>query len=201
MAEPQRQRQRLAPEARRQLLLDTAEHAFATTGYAQLGLADVAGAAGVSKTLLYHYFPDGRPELYAAVISRLATEAVDAVRVAADAPLRTERRLGGVIDALLSFFERHPTAYRLIVVEPWGTGEPVIVAAALALRANLAIEVARLVASTLQPLDRTTAGANLAVATILQVCELRTTGEVGGEEARELAGAFVRGGLGALDLL
>ena len=43
MAESQ-PRRRLAPEERRELLLDAAEHAFATTGYAQLGLADVAAA-------------------------------------------------------------------------------------------------------------------------------------------------------------
>src|SRR5690606_41522151 len=60
---------RLAPEHRKALLIGAARETFASRGYTQAGLAEVAELAGVSKALLYHYFPDGRPELYLHVMA------------------------------------------------------------------------------------------------------------------------------------
>ncbi|WP_366525497.1 TetR family transcriptional regulator, partial [Mumia sp.] len=44
------QARRLAPEQRKALLIEAAQETFATRGYTQAGLAEVASLAGVSKT-------------------------------------------------------------------------------------------------------------------------------------------------------
>lgn len=195
------QRQRLSPDARKELLLDAAEQTFAARGYPQSGLAEIAAAAGVSKTLLYHYYPDGRPELYGAVMTRLIDRALTALGAAANAPLTPERRVARVIDALLGFFEEQPLAYRLIILEPWGSGDAGVIAHATAVRTRLASELSGILAAANQPVERTTIGAVAAVGALLQICELRMSGQLGADEAREIAGAFLRGGLAALDLL
>ena len=195
------QRRRLSPDARRALLLDAALDTFVAQGYAQSGLAEIAAGAGVSKTLLYHYFPDGRPELYREVVTRLTGPALDEVRDAARAPISAERRLARIIDAVLSLFEAHPAAYRLAVLEPNGSGDPGIAGQAMALRTNLVAALAAVAASANRPAEEITAGASAALGSLLAVCELRTAGELDAEQARRVAGEFVGGGLTGLGLL
>jgi len=199
MGEPQRRR--LTPDARRALLLDAALDTFVTQGYAPSGLAEIADAAGVSKTLLYHYFPDGRPELYREVVTRLTHPALDEVRGAARAPISADRRLTLVIDVVLSLFETHPAAYRLAVLEPNGSGDAGIAGQAMALRASLVSALAAVLASTNHPPEEIAAGASVVLGALFAVCELRITGALDAEQARRVAGEFVRGGLTGLGLL
>src|SRR6266542_1627633 len=63
-AKPRRVRK--SPDTRRTELVSAAVTVFAETGYVDTGFADVAAKAKVSKALLYHYFPHGRPELLVA---------------------------------------------------------------------------------------------------------------------------------------
>jgi AcrR family transcriptional regulator len=58
---------RLGPEERRRQLIDAAFAVFAQRPYEQVTLEEVASAAGVRRGLLYHYFPDGKAQLFAAV--------------------------------------------------------------------------------------------------------------------------------------
>jgi AcrR family transcriptional regulator len=192
---------RLAPEQRKALLIGAAEETFAARGYTQAGLAEVAAIAGVSKTLLYHYFPDGRPELYREVMDRLVGQVVDAVRAAARQPTSPDRRLADLVAALLDYFARHPDAYRLLILEPWGSGDPSVVGQAMAVRARLAGELNGLLAAAGQPLPVTMAGGAAAMGAVLHTCELAMAGQVAAEQAVELAQRFVAAGLGALDLL
>jgi AcrR family transcriptional regulator len=192
---------RLAPEERKALLVAAAEETFATRGYTQAGLAEVANIAGVSKTLLYHYFPDGRPELYREVMERLVGEVVESVQAAVRAPTTTERRLAALVSALLSYFEDRPDAYRLLILEPWGSGDPGVVAQAIAVRARLAGELNALLAPAGQPLPVTMAGGAAALGAVLHVCELWMAGQLTAEQANEAALEFVRAGLAALELL
>jgi AcrR family transcriptional regulator len=195
------QTRRLAPEERRALLVAAAEETFADRGYTQAGLADVATLAGVSKTLLYHYFPDGRPEIYREVMERLVAEVVDAVRDAVGAPTSTEQRFGELAAALVGWFGAHPDAYRLLVLEPWGSGEPAVVAQAIAVRARLASEVNALLAPAGAPLPVTITAGAAALGALLHVCELSMAGQVGEAEAVDIARRFIGGGLAALDVL
>jgi AcrR family transcriptional regulator len=190
----------LAPEERRALLIGAAEETFAARGYTQAGLAEVAALAGVSKTLLYHYFPDGRPELYREVMERLVGQVVEAVRSAVRTPTARDRRLDDLVAALLGYFEDHPDAYRLLVLEPWGSGDPSVVGQAMAVRARLAGELNALLAPAGQPLPVTMAGGAAAMGALLHVCELAMADQVSREQAIDVAQRFLRGGLDALDL-
>jgi len=192
---------RLAPEERKALLVAAAEETFATRGYTQAGLAEVAVLAGVSKTLLYHYFPDGRPELYREVMERLVGEVVEAVQVAVRAPTTIERRLDALVTTLLDYFEERPDAYRLLILEPWGSGDPGVVAQAIAVRARLSGELNGLLASAGQPLPVTMAGSAAALGALFHVAELRMAGQLGRAEAAASALAFVHAGLDALELI
>ncbi|MBN2623291.1 MAG: TetR/AcrR family transcriptional regulator [Acidimicrobiales bacterium] len=195
------QARRLAPEERKALLIGAAEETFATRGYTQAGLAEVAALAGVSKTLLYHYFPDGRPELYREVMDRLVDEVVDTVRAAVLSPTSSERRLATLAASLVGYFTEHPDAYRLLVLEPWGSGDPSVVAQAMAVRARLSGEVNALLAATGQPLPVTMAGGAAALGALLHICELAMGGQVTDDQAVEIAQRFLTAGLKALDLL
>lgn len=192
---------RLAPQERKALLIGAAEQTFATRGYTQAGLADVAALAGVSKTLLYHYFPDGRPELYREVMDHLVGQVVDAVRAAVRVPTSPERRLADLVDALLGWFGEHPDAYRLLVLEPWGSGDPGVVAQAMAVRARLAGELNALLAPAGQELTVTMAGGAATMGALFHVCELWMADQITRDEALDVARRFVTAGLRALDLL
>lgn len=195
------QARRLAPEQRRALLLEAAQETFASRGYTQAGLAEVATLAGVSKTLLYHYFPDGRPELYREVMDQLVGQAVDAVRGAVRIPTTPDRRLADLITALFGYFERHPDAYRLLILEPWGSGDPSVVAQAMAVRARLAGEINGLLAPAGQPLPVTMAGGAAAMGALLHLCELWLADQVTREQAIEVSQRFIAAGLSDLDLV
>jgi AcrR family transcriptional regulator len=192
---------RLAPEERKAMLIGAAEETFAHRGYTQSGLAEVADLAGVSKTLLYHYFPDGRPELYREVINRLVGQVVDAARLATRAVTAPEERMSALVDALVTWFEAHPDAYRLLVLEPWGSGDPGVVGQAMAVRARLAGELGTLLAPAGQPLAVTQAGGAAAVGALLHLCELVIAGQITADEAIASGQRFLRAGLQALDLL
>ena len=193
--------QRLSPAERRELLIDAAERTFADRGYTQAGLAEVAEVAGVSKTLLYHYFPDGRPELYREVMDRLVDQVVEVLADAVGAPSPTRERLSGLVDGLLGYFEEHTDAYRLLILEPWGSGDAGVVGQAMAVRARLAGELNRLLAPAGQPLAMTMAGGAAALGVLLHLCELRMSGQVERDDAVDAAQRFIAAGLGALDLL
>lgn len=193
--------QRLAPAERRELLIDAAERTFAERGYTQAGLAEVATAAGVSKTLLYHYFPEGRPELYRQVMERLVGQVIEVLAEAVRAPTSTRERLSGLVAALLGYFEDHPDAYRLLILEPWGSGDAGVVGQAMAVRARLAGELNRMLAPAGQPLPTTMAGSAAALGVLLHLCELSMAGQLGRDEAVETAQRFIGAGLAALDLL
>jgi AcrR family transcriptional regulator len=192
---------RLPPEERKALLIGAAEETFASRGYTQAGLAEVAELAGVSKTLLYHYFPDGRPELYREVMDRLVGQVVDAARAATRAPTAPERRVAALVEALVAWFTDHPDAYRLLVLEPWGSGDPGVIGQAMAVRARLAGELNALLAPAGQPFPVTQAGGAAAMGALLHLCELAMSGQISAEQAVDAGQRFLAGGLGALGLL
>jgi AcrR family transcriptional regulator len=62
----------MSREARREQLVDAALGLAARQGFAALSLDDVADAAGVTRNLLYHYFPRGRADVLTAVVDLTA---------------------------------------------------------------------------------------------------------------------------------
>lgn len=73
-------RRRLPPEARRHHILDAARTLFAERPYATVTTGDVAGAAGVARSLVHHYFGGIRGVFLAVVTDGAA--ALAAVRTA-----------------------------------------------------------------------------------------------------------------------
>lgn len=56
---------------RKTILLDTAEQLFREEGYAAVSLSRLARDVEIRKPTIYHYFPDGKEELFVAVQIRM----------------------------------------------------------------------------------------------------------------------------------
>ncbi len=69
-------RQRLAPEERREAILDAALSAFSDLGYTQATLNDVADRLGVTKGCLYHYFESKEKLLVELIRDRMGSAVV-----------------------------------------------------------------------------------------------------------------------------
>ena len=93
---------RLAPDDRRRQLLERAVELFAEHGYDELSMAAFARAAGISKPLLYHYFPSKR-RLFEAALAQGASEHLARIAAAPD--------LESGLDAFLGWIESNPQAY------------------------------------------------------------------------------------------
>lgn len=65
---------RLPPEQRQEQLTQAALAVVAEQGYAGLSLEDVAARAGVTRNLLYRYFPRGRLDVFVAAVERAGQE-------------------------------------------------------------------------------------------------------------------------------
>jgi AcrR family transcriptional regulator len=61
---------RLPPAERREQLIDSALAVAAQEGHENLAFEKVANRAGVTRNLVYHYFPGGRQELLEAAVHR-----------------------------------------------------------------------------------------------------------------------------------
>jgi AcrR family transcriptional regulator len=95
-------------ERRRQLLALGAE-LFATHSYGELSMARIAREAGISKALLYHYFPS-KQEFFVATLQQGAEEI--ARRTEPDPELAPHEALTRSLDAFLGWIEENETAYR-----------------------------------------------------------------------------------------
>ncbi|WP_341925764.1 TetR/AcrR family transcriptional regulator [Nocardioides psychrotolerans] len=100
-------------EERRTELIAAAVRAIDEQG-PEVNMTDIAGAAGVSKPVLYRYFAD-KDELHAAVGQWGADEVLAGVVPAllVDAPVRT--RIEAAVDAYLRVIEEHPQVFFLLV--------------------------------------------------------------------------------------
>ena len=103
---------RLNVDERRRQLLQRATELFATHGYDELSMAKLAREAGISKPLLYHYFPSKR-DLFEAVLGQGAQEHLN--RIATDDTLTPVEQLTAAIDAYLSWIEENAGAYEKLL--------------------------------------------------------------------------------------
>ncbi len=191
-------RVRMAPEERKAHLREAARHVFAERGYAASGLAEIADRANVSKTLLYHYYADGRPELFSAVVDDLVGELTAGTRAALAAPYDGPRRLRGFVDAFLSYCCDRPDAFRLLFREPWGSGDPHVVRRGVEVMVTLSGDLAGPLAgfgAASDTLMIVTAGA---VGFLVAVADAVLAGQMGRAEAVGVVTDFLVAGMGAV---
>ena len=105
-------RRRLSVEDRRAELMQASLHLIGTRPWDEVSMAEVAGAAGVSKPLLYHYFST-KSELYVAAVRSAAHELSEASRP--DQSLPIGARLLNALRAHLDWIAEHALAYRAIL--------------------------------------------------------------------------------------
>jgi AcrR family transcriptional regulator len=98
------QRTRLSAGQRRTQLLSVAGRLFAEHGFHGLSMDQLAGAAGVSKPVLYQHFPSKR-DLYLALVDDAVTEMERRVSAALHGTTDNHARVEGAIGAYFDFVE------------------------------------------------------------------------------------------------
>jgi AcrR family transcriptional regulator len=105
-------RTRLELDERRSQLLALGLDFFSARSYDEVSIDDFAAAAGVSKGLLYHYFPTKR-DFYVATIREASRQLLETTLTDASAPPLDRIRDG--LDAYLAYVERHGPAYAALL--------------------------------------------------------------------------------------
>jgi AcrR family transcriptional regulator len=118
-------KRRLSTDARREQLLASGARLLAERPFDEVSIEEIARAAGVSKGLLYHYFPTKKDFLIAA-LERGQEEL--AALTAPDPSLPPAEQLAASLDRFLDFVEEHEAAYAAIF-RSRGGGDPEIQAA------------------------------------------------------------------------
>jgi AcrR family transcriptional regulator len=111
---------RLPTEERRAQLLVLAEQLFTTHTYGELSMARIASEAGISKALLYHYFPS-KQAFFQATLQEAIADLV--ARTQVDGTLPPLAQLGASLEAYLDWVDAHTGAYgklmRTAMEEEW----------------------------------------------------------------------------------
>jgi len=102
------------PLSSREKILDVAEALFARRGYAGVGLREVAVAAGLSKSSLFHHFR-GKASLYGEVLACVLTRIQERVAPVLRQPEGPKERFERWICALIDHLAEHPTTARLLL--------------------------------------------------------------------------------------
>jgi AcrR family transcriptional regulator len=106
-----KKRTRLAPQDRRDQLVRIGARLFAERPFSDVWIEEVAEQAGVSRGLVYHYFPNKR-DFYAAIVRH---GSADALRLTApDNSLPPMQRLRASLDHFLEYVESNESAVRSI---------------------------------------------------------------------------------------
>nr|WP_203549541.1 TetR/AcrR family transcriptional regulator [Actinospica acidiphila] len=104
-----RARRRLSTEERREQLLAVGARLFSESPYDEVWIEQVAEIAGVSRGLLYHYFPAKR-DFFAAVVERESERMLRMTAPVPGVPVRAQLAAG--LDAYLEYVESHAHGYR-----------------------------------------------------------------------------------------
>ncbi|MGW4020272.1 TetR/AcrR family transcriptional regulator [Streptomyces sp. NPDC005009] len=104
---------RLSVEERRSQLLEAALSLFAHRAPEDISLDDVAEAAGVSRPLVYRYFPGGKQQLYEAALRSAADELRHCFDEPHEGPLLP--RLSRALDRYLAFVDQHDTGFSALL--------------------------------------------------------------------------------------
>jgi AcrR family transcriptional regulator len=98
----------------RDKILDVSEALFARRGYAGVGLREVADAAGLGKSSLFHHFRS-KTQIYGEVLDRVLSRIRERVGPALRADAPPEERLERTIATLVDALAEHPNTSRLLL--------------------------------------------------------------------------------------
>jgi AcrR family transcriptional regulator len=111
---------RLQTDERRRQLLEAGARVFTERSYDDASMAEVARAAGISKGLLYHYFPSKR-DLFVATLEAAAAELREITQPDPELPI--PEQLVGVLDAYLRWIEAHADSYVKLLESATGSDD------------------------------------------------------------------------------
>jgi AcrR family transcriptional regulator len=111
---------RLDVDERRRLLLETGARVFTEHAYDAVSMATLAREAGISKGLLYHYFPSKR-EFFVATLEAAASELAALTETDPDEPPVEQLRKS--LDAYLSWIETNAPSYRKLIESAAGSDD------------------------------------------------------------------------------
>ncbi len=100
-------RRRLSPEDRRSELLALGAEVFGQRPYDEVRIDEIAERAGVSRALMYHYFPDKRA-FFAAVVRNEGERLFEATNTPPAPDLSLFEQLRAGVLAYLDYDEAHP---------------------------------------------------------------------------------------------
>jgi AcrR family transcriptional regulator len=103
---------RLDVDERRRQLLELGEELFTRYAFDEISMAAIAREAGISKALLYHYFPS-KLDYFVATLANGATDL--AARVESHAALPPSEALTNSIDEFLAWIEEHSDSYAKLI--------------------------------------------------------------------------------------
>jgi AcrR family transcriptional regulator len=103
---------RLDVDERRRRLLELGRELFTHHSYEELSMARIAREAGISKALLYHYFPS-KQDYFAATLAIAAEEVRELTEP--DPSLPPIEALSAGLDAYLGWIQNHQLAYTKLI--------------------------------------------------------------------------------------
>ncbi|MFF6879274.1 TetR/AcrR family transcriptional regulator [Streptomyces sp. NPDC012474] len=104
-----RTRRRLSTEERREQLLSVGARLFSESPFDDVWIEQVAEIAGVSRGLLYHYFPTKR-DFFAAVVERESERMLRMTAAVPGIPVREQLAAG--LETFLEYVQAHAHGYR-----------------------------------------------------------------------------------------
>jgi AcrR family transcriptional regulator len=111
---------RLQVDERRRQLLEFGADLFTRHAFDELSMAAIAREAGVSKALLYHYFPS-KADFFEATLRQAAEDL--AARTEVDPDLPPIEALAKSLGAFLEYIEQNELAYRKLMQSATSIGE------------------------------------------------------------------------------
>ncbi len=109
-----RRRNRLRLDERRRQLLELGIELFSGRSYDEIPIGEIARAAGISKGLLYHYFPSKRV-FYVAAVRYAAEQMLHTIESASINGGAGVDGLRSGLDAFIAYVEEHAVAYRTLI--------------------------------------------------------------------------------------
>jgi AcrR family transcriptional regulator len=103
---------RLDVDERRRQLLEAGARVFTERSYDEVSMSELARAAGISKGLLYHYFPSKR-DYFTATLAAAAAEL--AAVTEPDPSLPPAEQLAASLEAYLGWIEANADGYRRLL--------------------------------------------------------------------------------------